>query len=102
MPISNAANIDKEGILISTSNFTMLSVSDDKQILSVGAGIRWPDVYNFLEPYGLSVIGGRLGDVGVVGYLVGGGIGFFSYEHGMASTGVKSFQVCHSQFLMLW
>ena len=33
------------------------------QILSVGAGIRWPDVYSFLEPLELIVISSRLGDV---------------------------------------
>jgi hypothetical protein len=28
------------------------------------------------------------------GFLLGGGIGFFSYEYGIAATGVYSFEVC--------
>jgi hypothetical protein len=95
MPVDNAANIGPEGILISSSNFTMLNLSDDRQTLSVGAGIRWPDVYTYLEPHNVIVNGIRIGDVGVVGFILGGGIGFFSYEYGLAATHVRSFEVCY-------
>jgi hypothetical protein len=51
-------------------------------------------VYNYLESHNVIENGGRIGDVGVVGFLLGGEIGFFSYEHGMTSTAVQSFEVC--------
>jgi hypothetical protein len=50
-------------------------------------------VYDFLESYNVVVNGIRIGNAGVVGFLLGGGIGFFSYEHGIAATGVFSFEV---------
>lgn len=93
MPVSDAANIGPEGILISSTNMTTISLSKDKKILSVGSGITWPTVYDFLEPYNVIVNGIRIGNAGVVGFLLGGGIGFFSYEHGIAATGVFSFEV---------
>ena len=93
MPVSNAANIGPEGILISSTNFTTLRISDDLHTVSVGPGIRFPVLYGFLENYGVSMNGIRIGDVGVIGFLLGGGIGFFSYEYGMASTYVLAFEV---------
>jgi FAD/FMN-containing dehydrogenase len=93
MPVSNAANIGPEGILISSSNLTTMKLSQDHQIVSVGPGIRFPTLYTYLEPYNVTVNGIRIGDVGVAGFILGGGIGFFSYEHGLASTGVDGFEV---------
>ena len=40
--------------------------------VSVGPGARWQSVYDALDPYGLSVQGGRNGRVGVGGFLTGG------------------------------
>ncbi|KAF4778635.1 FAD binding domain protein [Colletotrichum scovillei] len=91
MTISNAANIDAPGVLISTSNLNNLTLSADQATIEVGAGNTWSDVYRFLEPYQLAVVGGRAGLVGVPGFLLGGGISFFSNEYGWASTSVVQY-----------
>jgi FAD/FMN-containing dehydrogenase len=93
MPLSNAGNIGPEGILFSSSNLSTLVISEDKSTVTVGSGIRFKQLYDFLAPHGVIVNGVRLGDVGVVGFHLGGGIGFFSYEYGMAPGTVKSFDV---------
>lgn len=41
-------------------------------IASLGPGGRWGDVYEALDPYGVSVIGGRIPHVGVGGLILGG------------------------------
>lgn len=94
MPIDNAANVES-GVLISSSNLKILEFSDDKAVLSVGPGPRWGDVYRFLNGSGLAVVGGRLGPVGVPGFLLGGGISFYGYEKGLASTNgnIKGYEV---------
>lgn len=38
----------------------------------VGPGNRWTDAVKALEPEGVTVVGGRIGHVGVGGYIVGG------------------------------
>ena len=38
----------------------------------IGPGNRWTNVAKALEPYGVAVAGGRIGHVGVGGYMVGG------------------------------
>lgn len=93
MPIAGAANIDSTGILISSTNLDQLIISEDHSTLSVGPGNHWADVYDYLEPYDKIILGGRMGVVGVPGFLLGGGISFFSYEHGWASANIASFEV---------
>lgn len=47
-------------------------VSEDKTVASLGPGARWGDVYSKIEQYGLTVTGGRVSDVGVGGFVLGG------------------------------
>jgi FAD/FMN-containing dehydrogenase len=47
-------------------------LSADKTVASLGPGARWHDVYHSLEPHNLTVMGGRLGSLGVGGFLSGG------------------------------
>jgi len=88
MPIKDAANINSTGILISSTNLKTLKLSDDQQTLSLGPGYRWGDAYMYLDETktGKMVVGGRYAPVGVPGYLLGGGMSFFSYEYGFSST----------------
>jgi FAD/FMN-containing dehydrogenase len=51
---------------------TQLSLNTDKTVATVGVGLRWGAVYEFLEGQGLGVVGGRVSTVGVGGLLVGG------------------------------
>lgn len=66
---------------------------DSDGILQAGAGNTWGNVYTFLEGKGLSAIGGRQSDVGISGYLLGGGMPAFPNLHGLAADGVKNFEV---------
>lgn len=95
MPIASANSIGTDGVLISSTNLSTLSLSTDNETLSVGPGPRWTDAYTLLEGTGRQVVGGRIGPVGIPGLLLGGGISFYSYEYGMASTNgnVKAYQV---------
>lgn len=92
MPIPGANGIDG-GILISTSNLTTLALSSDQNVVSVGAGNRWRDVYSYLAPSGLAAVGGRVGGVGVSGFHLGGGISFYSNQYGFGADNVVKFQV---------
>jgi hypothetical protein len=92
MPIPGYANIDG-GILVGLTDLNRITLSSDKSYVSVGPGRRWEEVYNFLEPYGLVVLGGRVGIVGVPGLLLGGGISFYSNQYGFASDNVIAFEV---------
>jgi FAD/FMN-containing dehydrogenase len=79
-------NID-DGILLATTNLSSITLGDG--FASVGPGLRWGAVYNFLEPHGLVVVGGRGEDVGVGGLVLGGGVSHFTPKHGLACDNVK-------------
>ncbi|KKA20903.1 hypothetical protein T310_5043 [Rasamsonia emersonii CBS 393.64] len=60
------SSIRKPGILIDLQKLNKIAISTDKSVISLGPGGRWGDFYTALDPYGVSVIGGRLPDVGIV------------------------------------
>jgi hypothetical protein len=95
MPISDAANINDTGVLISSTNLNTLKLSKDGETMSVGPGPRWGDVFNYLEFTNKTVIGGRLAPVGIPGLLLGGGISWYSAKHGFASSQgkIKAYEV---------
>jgi len=68
-------------------------VSQDQTETAVGAGNIWGDVYDHLDPLGLTVIGGRVSNIGVGGLTLGGGISFFSGQSGWACDNVNNYQV---------
>lgn len=87
-----ASNIP-DGITIDLIKLNEITLSSDKQQVTVGAGNRWIDIYKQLVPQGLAVIGGRVPDIGVGGYTLGGGISFFSFRYGWACDNVISYEV---------
>ncbi|RPA96635.1 FAD-binding domain-containing protein [Choiromyces venosus 120613-1] len=91
-PFPGSASISG-GILVSLQNMTSLELSESKDLVSVGPGNRWINVYNFLEPYNIAVVGGRVPSIGVGGLTTGGGNSYFSTSHGMACDNVASFEV---------
>ncbi|KAI9660648.1 MAG: hypothetical protein M1821_010000 [Bathelium mastoideum] len=93
MPIAGTNNINSTGILIAADNLTALALSTDQQTLSIGPGNRWVNVYEYLAPYGLLVPGGRIGLVGVAGYMLGGGMSFLSGQYGFCLSSVKALEI---------
>ncbi|GKT59420.1 FAD binding domain-containing protein [Colletotrichum tofieldiae] len=101
MPVVGYNSIGSSGVLLSTSNLTTLALSEDKSTVSVGAGLRWRDVYSYLSPSGLAAVGGRIGGVGVSGLLLGGGISFYSNQYGFAADNVVRYQAVLSSGIVV-
>ncbi|OAA34241.1 FAD-binding, type 2 [Metarhizium rileyi] len=82
-----------QGVLIAFRPNSQYAIpSEDGKTIEVGAGCKWEDVYSALEPQGKTVVGGRLGDVGVAGLLLGGGLSYLSAQYGFACDNVISFE----------
>lgn len=64
MPAPGAANID-DGVLIDLSTPSDIEYHADRSVVVVGSGNRWGVVYRHLDPYAVTVVGGRVLDVGV-------------------------------------
>ncbi|KAH8694268.1 FAD binding domain protein [Talaromyces proteolyticus] len=83
----------QNGLNIDLSKLNAITLNKDHSVASIGAGNRWVDVYNYLQPYNISVVGGRVSDIGVGGLTTGGGISFFSQIYGWACDNVVNYQV---------
>ena len=70
MPSPLAANING-GVLIDMSMLRGVIYDPIHNLAKVGAGQRWGDVYDQLDPYNITVVGGRVLDVGVGGLILG-------------------------------
>ena len=88
-----AANAITDGLLISTRYMLELSIDPEERVARVGAGIRWRDVLRAAAPYGLTGLHGSTGDVGVVGYTLGGGLPLLGRKYGFASDHVLAFEL---------
>jgi FAD binding domain len=80
-------------ILLRTIGMTGVSVDPERRTATVRAGAAWRDVVGPAAEHGLVGLHGMSGGVGVTGYALGGGIGWLSRLHGLASTHISSLEV---------
>ncbi|KAI9454043.1 FAD-binding domain-containing protein [Lactarius psammicola] len=81
------------GVQISLARFNTFNVNSEAQTVELGPSLLWDDVYQRLDPYGVTVIGGRYPGVGVGGLILGGGYSFKSNEYGLAIDNVVAFEL---------
>lgn len=62
----------ENGVTIDMRSMKAVSVGIGDEVVSVGAGAVWQDVYDVTDKRNISVLGGRIGVVGVAGFLTGG------------------------------
>lgn len=82
-----------DGIVIATRGLASVSVSDDGATARVGAGATWTDVLAAVAPLGRAALCGSAPHVGVIGYLLGGGMGPVARTFGFAADHVRSLAV---------
>ncbi len=81
------------GLLLKTGAMAGVFVDPERRIARVGAGARWGQVLRAAAPFGLAPVSGSSPDVGVVGYTLGGGLGWLSRRFGFAADSVLSVDV---------
>ncbi|KAI0114761.1 hypothetical protein F4814DRAFT_439883 [Daldinia grandis] len=86
---NNIAN----GVTIDLTMMNSSSYDPETKLAKIQPGGRWRNTYADLQKAGVVVAGGRDGDVGVGGFLLGGGNSFFSGRMGFGCDSVKNFEV---------
>ncbi|KAF1828205.1 FAD-binding domain-containing protein [Decorospora gaudefroyi] len=89
------------GITIDMVNMNERKLSADKKSVAIGPGNRWIDVYDYLTPYNLAVVGGRASTVGVGGLTLGGGISHHTNKYGLACDNVASYELVTASGIVL-
>lgn len=70
------------GVMISFEpNLASTVRAEDGEHFIVGAGARWGDAYLVAEETNQVIVGGRLGHIGVGGFILGGGLSYYSAQY---------------------
>ncbi|MDF5759377.1 FAD-dependent oxidoreductase [Spongiactinospora sp. TRM90649] len=81
------------GVLVKTSAMTGVLVDPERRVARVAPGTRWGAVLAAAAPFGLAPLSGSSPDVGVVGYTLGGGLGWLARSYGFAADSVLRAEV---------
>lgn len=80
-------------ILLRTNRMRGVTIDAERMSARVEAGTIWADVVDPAAEHGLAALAGSSPSVGVVGYTLGGGIGWLARSHGLASNSVTAIEV---------
>lgn len=82
-----------DAVLVRLDGLTGVTVDADARTARVLGGTLWADVVAAAAKHGLTALHGSAGDVGVVGYALGGGLSFYGRRHGFAAESVRSVEM---------
>jgi FAD/FMN-containing dehydrogenase len=80
------------GVTIDMGRMNTTVVSEDQKTARIEGGSTTRQVYAALDQYGLAYIGGRVGQVGAGGYILGGGTSVLSAKYGWALDNVFEYE----------
>ncbi|KAH9038637.1 FAD-binding domain-containing protein [Lactarius deliciosus] len=81
------------GVHISMARFRDIVLDEEEGTVEIGAGLTWTDVYSYLVPKGLNVVGSRMDGVGVSGFTLGGGYSWKTNQYGLTIDTVTAFEL---------
>ncbi|UGT64790.1 FAD-binding oxidoreductase [Nocardia asteroides] len=80
-------------LLLRLTEFTGVTIDPEARVARVLGGTPWLPVIEAAAAHGLTALHGSAPDVGVIGYLLGGGLSFYARKHGVAATAVRALEV---------
>ncbi len=80
-------------VLVRTSELRGVHIDPAGRVARVEAGASWEDVITAAAPYGLTALHGSAPDIGVAGYTLGGGLGWYGRLHGLACNSLVGAEV---------
>ncbi|NUT43758.1 MAG: FAD-binding oxidoreductase [Thermoactinospora sp.] len=89
-----------DDLLIVTSGMTGVTIEDGTAL--VQPGTRWKAVLDAAHPHGLAPLLGSTSDVGVIGYSLGGGLGFLARKYGLAADAIVELQLACGDGRLRW
>lgn len=82
-----------DAVLLRTSAMTELELDADRRSVRAGAGVLWGDLADAAGRLGLAARHPSSPDVGVVGYTLGGGIGWYARALGLQCNAVSAVEL---------
>ncbi|KAJ5632209.1 hypothetical protein N7490_008548 [Penicillium lividum] len=81
------------GVTIDMHLMRSLQVAPDQKTVKLGSGHVLYTMYHGLEAFNLTTTGGRVADVGLGGYALGGGISNLSPKYGLAVDNILEYEI---------
>ncbi|NEW33447.1 FAD-binding oxidoreductase [Nocardia cyriacigeorgica] len=81
------------GVLISTRRMTAIEIDADAATARIGAGVQAGALIEAAAGHGLAPLNGSSPSVGVVGYVLGGGLGLLGRTYGYAADHVRMIEL---------
>lgn len=82
-----------DALLIVTTKMTGVTVDTAARTARAEGGALWHHVLSAVTPHGLAPLLGSSPHVGVVGYSLGGGIGWLARKYGLAADSVRAVEL---------
>jgi FAD/FMN-containing dehydrogenase len=83
----------QDTLLLKTSGMRGVEIDPVRRTAKVAAGALWEDVVDAAAPHGLYPLHGSSPTVGVVGYSLGGGMGWLARSHGLQTNSVTAIEL---------
>ncbi|MBK8902611.1 MAG: FAD-binding oxidoreductase [Anaerolineaceae bacterium] len=80
-------------LLILTQEMNQVTINPTDQTAYVAAGVKWGAVLAAAQQHGLAPLLGSSPMVGVVGYTLGGGLGWLARKYGLSADNVVAFEL---------
>jgi FAD/FMN-containing dehydrogenase len=83
----------EDAVLLKMHRMGAVDIDADTATATAQGGSIWADLTPPAANHGLTALSGSAGDVGVVGYSIGGGVGWMARKHGLSCNSITSAQV---------
>src|SRR4051794_4055237 len=80
-------------VLLRTSEMASAIADPTRGIVRVEGGAVWEPAVDAAAAHGQAVLHGSSPDVGIAGYSLGGGIGWYARQHGLASNSITAIEI---------
>ncbi|CAG8910150.1 unnamed protein product [Penicillium egyptiacum] len=86
-------SISAGGVTIDMQKMRSIQVAADRSRVKLGSGHVLYSLYSGLEKYNLTTLGGRVADVGLGGFALGGGFSSLSPAYGLAMDNIFEYEL---------
>ena len=83
----------EDTVLLKTDAMQGVEIDAEARRARVRAGAKWEDIVPQLSELGLAALHGSAPDIGIVGYSLGGGMGWYSRKLGLQANSVTAIEL---------
>ncbi len=80
-------------VLVRTSAMRAVTIDPERLTARAESGALWLDAVEAAAEHGLTTLHGSSPDVGITGYTLGGGMGWYARKHGLATNNVTAIEL---------